>query len=262
MSSTYCGSRYRIVIVIVIVILALAAWILLDQSWLDVWSSRSFLMTGVGVTLFYSIIAVVLGLVFGGVLALMRLAGGLLGVISACVVTGTQALPAIFLISGVYLAIPELLPVKISPMYAAIIALTLISSSYYCEAFRGSFADVDKLQVEAGKITGLSRSIIFRRIVLPQALTSCLPTLGSISIVVFKLSTLLYPLGITDFFRTTVLVNNRIMAPVQCYALLAIFYYLAGDIMQYLLNSLSQRINSHQTRASTKSAIGILKVES
>jgi His/Glu/Gln/Arg/opine family amino acid ABC transporter permease subunit len=231
--------RFRYVLILVV----FSIWVSLEPSWRELWAARIFFLNGVLTTALYSVLGVAFGLLLGGLLAGMRLYGGVLGVVSATVVTATQAVPPLFIITGVYFVSPEVLPFKITPAASAVTALTLVASSYYCEAMRGAIAGVEKIQVEAAKITGLSRRIIFSKIVMPQALVASVPAIGAISIVVFKLSTLLFPLGITDFFRTTVLVNNRVIAPLECYALIAIFYYVASDALQYWVQQLARQVS-------------------
>lgn len=233
--------RFQLLIILVL----FGIWALIDPIWKELASSWPFFLDGLYTTAIYSVTGVLLGLLFGGLLAGLRLAGGVLGFIGGFVVIAIQALPPLLIISAAYLVSPEVLPFRMTPATAAVVALTLIGGSYYCEALRSAIAGVERLQIEAAGITGLSRSTIMLRIIFPQALTSCVPALGAISIVVFKLSTLLYPLGITDFFRTTVLVNNRVVAPWQCYALIAGFYYVMSDVLQWAINQISARISGN-----------------
>ncbi len=235
--------RYRLLIIFGF----FGVWALIDPVWKELASSWQFFLDGLYTTAIYSLTGVSLGLLFGALLAGLRLAGGLPGFIAGFIVVSTQAIPPLFIISAAYLVSPEVLPFRVTPASAAVVALTLIGGSYYCEALRSAVAGVERLQIEAAEITGLSRRTILFRIILPQALISCVPALGAISIVVFKLSTLLYPLGITDFFRTTVLVNNRVVAPWQCYALIAAFYYVMSDVLQGVINRISARICGNTT---------------
>ncbi|MEX5575609.1 ABC transporter permease subunit [Pseudomonas lijiangensis] len=235
--------RYRLLIIPAL----FGVWALIDPIWKELASSWPFFLEGLYTTAIYSLAGVVLGLLFGGLLASLRLAGGLAGFIGGFIVVATQAVPPLFIISAAYLVSPEVLPFRVTPATAAVVALTVIGGSYYCEALRSAIAGVEQLQIEAAEITGLSRRTTLLRIILPQALISCVPALGAISIVVFKLSTLLYPLGITDFFRTTVLVNNRVVAPWQCYALIAGFYYVMSDVLQWVINRISARISGNST---------------
>lgn len=234
-----------------LIVLSLFFWIVFDPRWHDLLLSRWYLLKGIETTFVYSIMGGLLGLIAGGFLAAMRMVGGVLGVAATAVVAFSQAIPPLFIIVAFYLATPNILSVTPSPEAAGVIALGVIASGYYCEAIRAAVVGVDPLQAEAGRMSGLSRIAVFSRIVLPQALVACVPAIGAASIIVFKLSTLLYPIGITDFFRATVLVNNRVIEPLRCYVVIAAFYYVASDIIQIAISLISDRIS---TRSSGRNA--------
>ncbi|WP_187395160.1 ABC transporter permease subunit [Pigmentiphaga aceris] len=236
--------RYRLLLILG----TFGIWMCVDPIWIELAPSWPFFLKGLQTTAVYSTIGVALGLMMGGCLAALRLAGGVAAFASSTLVAATQAVPPLFIISAAYLVSPEILPFRVTPAQAAVFALAMIGGSYYCEALRSAIAGVERLQVDAADITGLSRRVVFTRIVLPQALVSCVPALGAISIVVFKLSTLLYPLGITDFFRTSVLINNRVIAPLHCYALIAAFYYVVSDLLQSFIAWVSSRISGKRPK--------------
>lgn len=247
------ASRYRLGVIAA----GFALWMVVDPIWRELWESWPFFLTGLATTGIYSVAGILSGLAFGGLLAGLRLMGGVMGLLGGTIVVAAQAIPPLFIISFAYLVSPEILPFRISPPEAALAALTLIAGSYYCEALRGAIAGVERIQVETAQVSGLSRTTTFSRIVLPQALVSGVPAIGATSIVIFKLSTLLYPLGITDFFRTATLVNNRVIAPWECYALITAFYYAVGDALQHIVTRLSNRVSrkSQPTRESPKPRI-------
>ncbi len=83
----------------------------------------------------------------------------------------------------IYLALPQLLQmitgsnVKISIMSASIATLALNAGAYMSEIFRGAIEAVDKGQTEAARSLGLSYGQTMRKVVLPQAVRICLPSL-------------------------------------------------------------------------------------
>lgn len=217
----------RTVWTIVLSVVFLAAILSVDVSrWQALATARSFLLRGVVNTFLYSIAGALIGIVGGSVLSAARLYGGWPGRFATVLVVTVQALPALLIVLSCYYTLPELLGQRLSPETAAIIALGLISSTYYCEAVRAAVAAVDPLQWDAAIVTGLPRTTTIFRLILPQALPAAVPAIGTASIVVYKLSTLLYPLGIQDFFRASVLVNNHIIDPVLIYAILTVFYFV------------------------------------
>ncbi|WP_321896982.1 ABC transporter permease subunit [Burkholderia cepacia] len=241
-----------------IIVASFALWIACDPGWSGLLASGDYLLRGMATTFVYSLAGVGLGLIAGAVLAAMRLAGGVLSKIAATGVALGQAVPPLFVIAATYLLMPELLQVRPSPEIAGVVSLGLIASGYYCEAFRAAVAGVDPLLAQAARVSGLSRGDVLGRIVIPQALVACVPAVGASSIIVFKLSTLVYPIGITDFFRATVIVNNRIIEPVRCYALIAAFYYVASDLIEQAVRWSSQRLGGGTRGAASRIEIPAL----
>ncbi|TIS04732.1 MAG: ABC transporter permease subunit [Mesorhizobium sp.] len=206
------------------VLLGLVHWV--DPSrWEALATARFFLLKGIANTFIYSAAGALIGIAGGFVLAAGRIYGRWPGHIAGAFIVCVQAVPALLIILACYLALPELLGHRISAEAAAVAALGLISSTYYCEAARAAIAAVDPLQWDVAAITGLPITATIFRLILPQALPAAVPAIGTASVIVYKLSTLLYPLGIQDFFRAAVLVNNHIIDPVLIYSILALFYF-------------------------------------
>ncbi|MCG7505358.1 ABC transporter permease subunit [Mesorhizobium retamae] len=214
--------------------------ITVDSSrWEALAQARQFFLTAIINTFYFSLAGASIGLIGGSLLASCRLVGGWPGTLAGALVMLVQALPPLLIILGCYFALPELLGLTVTPELAAVIALGSISSTYYCEAVRGAVAGVDPLQWDAAITTGLSRRASILKVILPQALPAAVPAIGTTSIVVYKLSTLLYPLGIQDFFRAAVLVNNHVIDPVLIYSLVTLFYYTTCKALTAAISQLS-----------------------
>ena len=146
------------------------------------------LISGVPLTLqlaFYSIAA---GAVFAVLLALMRLSGSRVLDYAArsyvFVFRGTPLLVQIFLIYYGLGQFPEirqslLWPFLREPYWCALLALTLNTAAYSSEIIRGGILSVPFGQIEAARACGMSRSLIFRRIIVPQGLIVALPAYGN-----------------------------------------------------------------------------------
>jgi len=146
------------------------------------------LISGVPLTLqlaFYSIAA---GAVFAVLLALMRLSGSRVLDYAArsyvFVFRGTPLLVQIFLIYYGLGQFPEirqslLWPFLREPYWCALLALTLNTAAYSSEIIRGGILSVPFGQIEAARACGMSRALIFRRIVVPQGLIVALPAYGN-----------------------------------------------------------------------------------
>src|SRR3546814_20516001 len=100
-----------------------------------------------------------------------------------------------------YLGSPRLTGDPIDGWVAAIVAMTMIAAAYLAEVIRAGFFSVARGQWEAGRATGLRDSEIFLRIILPQALRNMIGALLSQTIMLFKTPSLVYIVGVIEFFR-------------------------------------------------------------
>lgn len=146
------------------------------------------LLGGVPMLLQLTVISVSVGAVFAVLLALMRLSGNPALDYPArgyvFVFRGTPLLVQIFLIYYGLGQFPEIRqsiawPFLRQPYWCAILALTLNTAAYASEIIRGGILSVPFGQIEAARACGMSRSLIFRRIILPQGLRTALPAYGN-----------------------------------------------------------------------------------
>jgi len=146
------------------------------------------LLGGVPLLLQLTFFSVSIGAVFAVALALMRLSGNPLLDYPArgyvFVFRGTPLLVQIFLIYYGLGQFPEIRqsiawPFLRQPYWCAILALTLNTAAYATEIIRGGILSVPFGQIEAARACGMSRTMIFRRIILPQGLRTALPAYGN-----------------------------------------------------------------------------------
>ncbi len=146
------------------------------------------LLGGVPLLLQLTFFSVSIGALFAVALALMRLSGNPLLDYPArgyvFVFRGTPLLVQIFLIYYGLGQFPEIRqsiawPFLRQPYWCAILALTLNTAAYATEIIRGGILSVPFGQIEAARACGMSRTMIFRRIILPQGLRTALPAYGN-----------------------------------------------------------------------------------
>lgn len=146
------------------------------------------LLSGAPLTLQLAAFSVAAGAVLAVLLALMRLSGNPLLDYPArsyvFVFRGTPLLVQIFLIYYGLGQFPEIRdsfawPFLRQPYWCALLALTLNTAAYSSEIIRGGILSVPFGQIEAARACGMSRALIFRRIVVPQGLRVALPAYGN-----------------------------------------------------------------------------------
>ena len=150
-----------------------------------IWDSLPRMLSGILLTIELTAFSVVLGLILAVPLALLYIAKNrLLSMPVRAYVfyfRGTPLLVQIFLIyygSGQFtefLKAAGLWPFFREAYFCAVLALTLNTAAYTAEIFRGAIQGVPFGEIEAGRACGMSRALLYRRIILPKAFRLALP---------------------------------------------------------------------------------------
>lgn len=178
---------------------------------------------GALVTLVLTLASMAVATVLGLGLALVRFEGGWLGRGAGLYVEVVRGTP---LLLQLYLLYFGLAPwISLGPWTAAICGLGFNYAAYEAEIYRGALLTVPVGQWEAGAALGMSRALVYRRIVLPQALRRALPGMTNDLISLLKDSSLVSVLTVVELTKrmTIVAVDNHgwFMPGLLCAALYA-----------------------------------------
>ncbi|MCC7274526.1 MAG: amino acid ABC transporter permease [Alphaproteobacteria bacterium] len=223
-------------------ILGFVAWSLRDLRWSVVWEASPFLLRALGVSWLLTIVSVAVGMVAGTVLAAARLYGPP-GIRHLAVgyIELIRAVPQIMVIFWVFFSAPKLIGMKLSAWPAGIVALSMIASAYLAEVIRAGLASVPRIQHETAWSSGLGATQTFVHVALPQALRNMLPALIAHFVMMFKITSLVYVIGLIDFFRAIVLVNNREFAPYELYLTMGAVYFVCSWALSLLVRRLDPK---------------------
>ncbi|MGW7663267.1 amino acid ABC transporter permease [Streptomyces sp. NPDC054756] len=184
-------------------------------------------LDGLLLSLWLTAVVMVLGFLLGTVLAVMRLsANPVLRTLSWGYVWIFRSTPLLvqllfwFNIGALYPTLglgipfgPQFVTVKtvnlLGPTLTAVIGLTLHESAYAAEVVRGGILSVDAGQTEAAQALGLSRGRTLRRIVVPQAMRSIVPTAGNMLIGTLKGTSIVSVLAVHDLLYSVQLIYNQ-----------------------------------------------------
>lgn len=127
---------------------------------------------------------------------------------------------------------------------AAIFALGLNSSAYVAEIVRSGINSVDKGQMEAARAMGLSYAVSMKEIIFPQAIKNILPALANEFIVLFKETSVVGMVAITDltFFAKSLQATLYSVKPIL---FVAVVYYISVKIFSFLAKLLEKRLNKN-----------------
>jgi polar amino acid transport system permease protein len=167
---------------------------------------------------------------------------------------GIRGVPALAFLFWMYFLVPRLLNVNLSPFQSAGLTLAIYHGAYMGEDIRGGVQAVAKGQWEAARASGLSFVTLMLHVILPQAIRAVIPALINRFVNLFMYTSVVSVLGILEFTRAGVLVNNReIIYSVQVFGFVGFVYfafcYLLSQCGRYLERrwSWAPRIGSLQT---------------
>jgi glutamate/aspartate transport system permease protein len=185
-----------------------------------------FLMQGLQLSLLLTFLAVLGGIFFGTLLALMRLSGILpLSLLAGTYVNLIRSVPLILVIFWFYFLVPLALGRPIGNFYSALIAFTLFEAAYFSEIIRAGIQSVRKGQVHAAQATGLNYWQTQRYIVLPQAFRNMIPILVTQGIILFQDTSLVFVVSLRDFMTVSSIVARTEGRLVEMYIFAALVYF-------------------------------------
>lgn len=140
-------------------------------------------------------------------------------------------------------------------MQAAIVALALREGAYMAEIVRNGVQSVDARQVAAAKALGMSPSVRFRKVVLPQALRVIVPPLGNDFNVMLKVTTLASVIGVQELFLTTDTYGAATFRYFELFVGLGINYLLLTTAWSLIQSAIEVRLSRHEATASGISGV-------
>ena len=183
------------------------------------------LLQGAGVTVALSLLGIVLGVPLGLALALVRWARiPVLAQAIAAYVSVLRATPLITLGLLIFFALPSI-GIPIDPIPAAILTLTLNTSAFNCEIWRGALIDFPRPQIEAAEATGMTASLAFRRVVFPQIWRTSLPALVNEVTLLVKASPAIAVIGVVDITRAAVRIGADTYEPLPPFLVATVLYF-------------------------------------
>jgi glutamate/aspartate transport system permease protein len=224
-----------------------------EFDWSSIPGALPFLAQGLGVSLQITATALVVGMVWGTLLAMMRLSPmAPLRWFAAIYVNLFRAVPLVMVLLWFFLVVPQLLtsvfhlaPGSDVRMASALVGFALFESAYYAEIIRAGIQSVPKGQMAAASALGLSYGQTMRLVVLPQALRNMVPLLLTQAIVLFQDTSLVYVSALADFFGAAYKVGDRDGRLVELLLFAGAVYF----VLCFALSRLVQRLQRRPIRA-------------
>jgi glutamate/aspartate transport system permease protein len=217
----------------------------IERSWVYLFRE------GMTFTLELTALAMVGGIFFGTLLALMRLSRHRwLSIPAGAYVNLMRSVPLVMVIFWFFFLMPyigawvtgskEL--VRVGAWLSAVVTFTMFEAAYYCEIMRAGIQSVPRGPVWSGYALGLNYWQTTGKIVLPQAFRNMLPVLLTQTIILFQDTSLVYVISATDFFGAASKVANRDFRLVEMYSFVAVVYFIISYGLSSLVKTLQDRI--------------------
>lgn len=192
-------------------------------------------MDGIKSTVIIAAFSVLLGTVFGTLMATMRMSRikplKILATIYIEFVRGTPLMVQLtFMFYGLPMAGITFPDISFIPNFsrytAGIVAMSMNSCAYVAEIIRSGIQAVDVGQMEAARSLGFRHSQAMSMVILPQAVRNILPALGNEFVTVIKESSIVSVIGIADLMFRTNDVIALTYRSLECLLVAAVIYFI------------------------------------
>ncbi|RZL87895.1 MAG: amino acid ABC transporter permease [Variovorax sp.] len=202
-----------------------------------------FVLNGFYFSVILTVVATIGGVIFGTVLALMRLSGKKwLDAPAAIYVNGMRSIPLVMVILGFFLLVPFLIGRPIGAEGSAVITFIAFEAAYFSEIMRAGIQSIPRGQVHAGQAMGMTYGQNMKLVVLPQAFRNMLPVLLTQTIILFQDTSLVYAIGAYDLLKGIETAGKNFGRPIEAYLLAAVVYFVLCYALSYLVKRLHKKI--------------------
>lgn len=215
------------------------------QNWIQAfsWLNLRFLLMGLWVTIYISVISVVLSFIFGSILGIIRYSKiKYVSAIFGFVIDIIRNIPLLLIIFFTYFGLPNF-GLKPDTIVAAIIAMTVFESTMIAEIVRSGLNAVDTGQMEGARSVGMSFLQALWHIILPQAYKKMIPALISQFVSLIKDTSLATIIVVPEMMQHAQVIygqNANYILPM--FAALAVLYFIVCFSLSLLGNHIDKRM--------------------
>ena len=207
------------------------------------------------ITLELALLSMLIGLVLGLLLAIIKMREiPVLKQIAAVFVSLIRGTPVLVQLYIVYFGVPmffkylnqrygtNLAVANIPGFVYAMIALGLNSSAFSAEMIRSALMSVGRGQLEAANALGMTYGQALRRVILPEAMTVALPTIGNSLISSIKGTSLAFTCAVVEITAQGKIMGGRDYRYFEIYCSLAIIYWLVTIVIEQILKFTERKL--------------------
>ena len=206
--------------------------------------SLPLLLKGLGLTLRLAFVSLAIAMILGILASLMGMSKHAIprainsGFVA--IIRGTPLLVQGFFI---YFGITGLLSVKISAFMAGVIALSLNAGGYLSEIFRGGIQAVDPGQREAARSLGLSARQTTWRIIIPQAIRICIPSVVNQWCITIKDTSIISVIGLAELTKMGQQVIARTYRSFEVWIMVGLMYFAVIYLLTVIARIVEKKVS-------------------
>lgn len=200
---------------------------------------RGFLLT-IGISIAALAISLPLGLA-GALLRTSRWPA--LRILSAVYVEALRNVPLLVVVYVFFYELPSL-GIQLDSLTSGVAALSVNSTAYVIEIFRGGLAAIPKGQYEASASLGMRPFAAFRFVILPQLLRVSFPALGNQVVGLILGSSLVAVVGIPELTSVSYKVGSQTFRYFEVFVIAGVFYFVAVQFINRIWVAVGRRWTS------------------
>src|SRR5512145_2199937 len=206
---------------------------------------------GMTFTVTLTLLAMAGGIIFGTLLAMMRLSAlKPVSMLAGAYVNLMRSVPLVLVICWFFFLVPYIgawiigakEPIRVGAFLSAAITFTMFEAAYYCEIMRAGIQSIARGQVWSGYALGLNYWQTMGHIVLPQAFRNMVPVLLTQTIILFQDTSLVYVISPTDFVGPAAKIAQRDSRLFEMYTFVALVYFVICYTLSWLVKRLQTKV--------------------
>ncbi|MBR3327019.1 MAG: amino acid ABC transporter permease [Atopobiaceae bacterium] len=206
--------------------------------------SLPLLLDGLKLTLQLAFVSLAIAMVLGIIASLMGMSKNpILRAINSAFVAIIRGTPLLVQGFFIYFGITGLLNIRISAFMAGVIALSLNAGGYLSEIFRGGIQAVDPGQREAARSLGLSARQTTWRIIIPQAIRICIPSVVNQWCITIKDTSIISVIGLAELTKVGQQIIARTYRSFEVWIMVGIMYFVVIYLLTILARVVEKKVS-------------------
>lgn len=210
----------------------------------------SMLLGALGKTILLTLLSLIFAMVVGMIFALMNVGKNrFFNCIGTIYVDAVRGVPLIVLAYFIFFGVPQGIKslgfqdFRLTALQAGTIALAMNCGAYMAEIIRAGIESVDKGQMEASRSLGLSYGKSMRKVVLPQAIRTMIPSIINQFIITLKDTSILSVIGFPELTNIGKTISGNTFKSLQTWAIVGIMYMVVIITLSRIAKRIERRMN-------------------